>query len=150
FGEAKFAKRYGIGTGPIFAAVAAGALVALSDVGPPQPLGLYSHGEYRHCDPDPSVVDTGRREDMGTAACAGREEDMGTAACAGREEGAGTTACAGSPSNARRIVSSGAPNSSAGAGTAACAGREEGGGTAASARELNAALSYQQRSLPCQ
>ena len=71
-----------------------------------EPLGLYSHG-------DPSVVDTGRGEGAGTAACAGREE------------GAGTAACAGSPSNARRIVSSGTPNSSAGTGAAACAGREQ-------------------------
>ena len=24
-----------------------------------EPLGLYSHGEYRHCDPDSTAVDTG-------------------------------------------------------------------------------------------
>jgi hypothetical protein len=115
--------------------------------GAPAGPGLYSHGKYRHCDPDPSVVDTGRREDMGTAAgagrgegagtaagagrgegagtatCAGREEGAGTAACAGREDGAGTAACAGSPSNARRIVSSGSPISSEDTGTAAGAGQ---------------------------
>jgi hypothetical protein len=87
---------------------------------------------------------------LGTTACAGREEGAGTAASAGRGEAAGTAACVVSPSNARRIVSNGTPNSSASTGTAACAGREEGAGTAASARELNAALSFQQRSLPCQ
>src|SRR6185312_209906 len=92
---------------------------------------VYSHGGNRHCDPNPSVVDTGRREDMGTAACA---------RCG---EAAGTAACVVSPSNARRIVSSGTRNSGASTGTAACVGREEGAGTAASARELNGALSFQ-------
>ena len=111
---------------------------------------VYSHGGNRHCDPNPSVVDTGRREDMGTAAGAGRGEAAGTAACARRGEAAGTAACVVSPSNARRIVSSGTRNSGASTGTAACVGREEGAGTAASARELNGALSFQQCSRPCQ
>jgi hypothetical protein len=44
-----------------------------------EPLGLYSHGEYRHCDTDSSAVDTGPASAVDT----GPAEDMSTALGAG-------------------------------------------------------------------
>ena len=43
---------------------------------------IYSHGEYRHCDPNSSAVDAGRGELMGAVVGAGCGNGTGTAASA--------------------------------------------------------------------